>query len=149
MVVFVCQPVVSGLTLAEGFEQPVVEHLLAKTAVDERVLVGLVGLDAQKLDPFFTALSTKTSAVSSGPLPRRITSSNRSNISSNYSNKRTTSDDGIYVPHSMRSASRLLSSMLSFRPAPTREARCKNLPSRPNTLAASLLAPPQADQHTG
>ena len=56
--------------------------------------------------------STKVSAVSSGSLSRRI-ASGRPYTSTNWFSARTTRDDGIHVPHSMRSASRLPSSMTS------------------------------------
>ena len=52
--IVVGQPVIRcGLHLADGVEQPVIEHLLAEAAVealDERVAVGLAGLDEQQLD---------------------------------------------------------------------------------------------------
>ena len=52
--VVIGQPVIGGgLDLADGVEQPGIEYLLAEAAVealDERVLIGLAGLDEQQLD---------------------------------------------------------------------------------------------------
>lgn len=78
-------------------------------ALDERVLVGLAGLNEQQL-PCPSTQSMKALAVSSGPLSKWI-ASGRPNISTNWFRTRTTREEGIEVPYAMRSGSRLPSSM--------------------------------------
>ena len=76
--VVVGQPGVgSVLHLADGVEQPGVEHLLAEAAVeafDEGVLVRLAGLDEQKLDPVLLGPVDERVGRQLGALSRRIAS---------------------------------------------------------------------------